>query len=326
MRRFRQAIATPSRTRVSDYFQLGRSQPELDFVDVDIWGDIVVFFDPRALRLLPSPWAADCRSLLQNFFHCVLNAIRTGDHKRAQDLLCCLGEPNETHLGFSRQRARGHALGPGSAIDVSEALSRSEAVKSGLLEDLEDSILMVERIGPDIVSDITTNVIREPLIHYTQVACRTYGIPTTLGVASGRLWDPSHQDWTQEFTELPTTPTGRLLLVPKSLIRVRTDYDTDEYYRWYLLEYLREAELDANTELVHLLKNGKRNVYIKDLEDKYGKGKLAVVRLTRDHPEILQAYREDKKDIVSPPLDHTQNRRDYRWRLARLGFPLAECP
>ena len=38
--------------RVSEYYNLNRSQPSLDFVDVDIYGDIEVFIDPRALRLL----------------------------------------------------------------------------------------------------------------------------------------------------------------------------------------------------------------------------------------------------------------------------------
>ncbi|HEY0388417.1 MAG TPA: hypothetical protein VGC71_08245 [Gaiellales bacterium] len=51
-------------------------------------------------------------------------------------------------------------------------LEASEAVQTVMLEDLEDSILLVRGIGYDIVSDITTNVIREPLIRYTELACR----------------------------------------------------------------------------------------------------------------------------------------------------------
>jgi hypothetical protein len=46
--------------RVSQYFELGRSQPTLDFVDVDIATDIPVFISPRALTLLPSSWGHEC--------------------------------------------------------------------------------------------------------------------------------------------------------------------------------------------------------------------------------------------------------------------------
>jgi hypothetical protein len=79
-------------------------------------------------------------------------------------LLRALREPNETHLGLSKGRSRGHALGNESAHDVWSALSRSEAAKSGLLKDLEDTVLMIEGISVDIVSDMTTNIIRGPLI------------------------------------------------------------------------------------------------------------------------------------------------------------------
>jgi len=61
--------------RVSEYFHLNRTQPTLDFVDVDIRDDLRLFVDPRALRLLPSDWAAECVALIQNFFRHVIHEI-----------------------------------------------------------------------------------------------------------------------------------------------------------------------------------------------------------------------------------------------------------
>lgn len=290
--------------RVSESFGLGRTQPTLDFVDVDVAGDLPVFVDPRALRLLPNEWGAECVSLIQNFFRTVLTAISERRDDDAQILLRSLREPNETHLGLSRGRARGRALGWESARDVWEALSRSQAVRSGLLEDLEDTILMVEGIAADIVSDIATNIIREPLIRYTQEVCVTYNIPLTPGVDSGPLWSPDRSEWQSEFVSLPVANGNKLLLVPKALVRRRMDYDADEYYRHYLLEYLQEQELSANTELVQLLKNGGRRVTKKALEEKYGRGKATIVRETLRHPEILDRYRADKRRVIRPPLEH----------------------
>jgi hypothetical protein len=290
--------------RVSEYFKLGRGQPTLDFVDVDVVGDARVFVDPRALRVLPSTWGDECVSLVQDFFTEVLSAIRSHEDARARQLLRTLREPNETHLGFSRGRARGRALGRDSARDVWAALSKSDAVSSGLLEDLEDTILMVEGISSDIISDITTNIIRQPLIEYTQSVASLYGIPLEADVSSGPMWDPKRGEWFTEYVALPRTRWGKLLLVPKIIVRTRMDYDVQEYYRHYLLEHLKEAELDANSELVYLLKDGRRRVNKKDLTKKYGHGKATIVRETRKHPEILQRYRDDKRRHYRPPLDH----------------------
>ena len=293
--------------RVSQYYQLNRSQPSLDFVDVDIYGDLKVFVDPRALRLLPSSWGGECVSLIQSFFHTVLQAIKNGEDEKAQKLLSSLREPNETHLGLSHGKARGRALGDESARDVWQALRQSEAVISGLLEDLEDSILLIEGIDKDIISDISTNIIREPLIRYTQDACMYYGIPLEPEVYSGPLWDPMARAWYTDLVEMPVANGQKLLLVPKVIVRHILDYNADEYYRHYLLEYLREKEMSANTELVQLLKNGTRRVTKKSLMEKYGRGKAVILRETLQHPDVLYEYRADKKaQGVRPPLTHMQ--------------------
>ncbi|MDF2439048.1 MAG: hypothetical protein JWN98_32, partial [Abditibacteriota bacterium] len=224
--------------RISDHYKLGREQDELDFIDVDIFGDTRVFVDPRALRLLRSTWGQECVSLVQNFFQHVLDAIRTGKNNRALALLKGLSEPNETHLGMSRAKARGRGIGHYSARDVWTALCKSEAVKTGLLSDLEDTILFIPGIGTDLISDMTTNIIRAPLIQYTEEVCIYHGIPTR-NVNSGPLWDPATGRWFNRYARLPVAAHNKLILVPKVIVRQKTDYDAEEYFRHYVLTYLQ---------------------------------------------------------------------------------------
>jgi hypothetical protein len=222
--------------RVSEYYQLGRTQPTLEFVDVDTWGDTRVYVDPRALRFIDSDWARECVTALQSFFTAVLEAIQSDD-ARAVELLGTLHEPNETRLGQSRDRAQGRGMGQDLAQEAWDALSTSQAVQTGLLEDLEDSILFVPGIGFDIVSDITTNIIRRQLIKFTHDACGYYDIPLVPDVSSGRLWDHRTKDWTQGYIELPVSDHGPLLLVPKSIVRRTTTFDPGEYYNHYVLPW-----------------------------------------------------------------------------------------
>jgi len=292
--------------RISDYYKLKRTQPNLDFVDVDINRDLPVFIDPHAIRFMDSAWTQECVANIQNYFKTVLDAIHDGNKAHAIRLLNVLREPNETHLGLSRGVSQGKALGPISSQSVWESLSHSEAVKSGLLEDLEDTILMIYGISSDIVSDITTNIIRGSLIKYTQQMADYYEIPLIDGVYPGPIWDSLNKQWLTLLTRLPIAENKKLLLVPKMIVRRRMEYNVDDYYTNYLLDQLRVNELNANTELVHLLKNGVRRVTSKDLKAKYGTGKSAIVRLTMENPEVLARYRNDMKAIVNPPLDHSE--------------------
>jgi Restriction endonuclease len=291
--------------RVSEHYKLGRTQGELDFVDVEVFRDTPLFVDPQAIRQLPDDWGHECVALIQDFFLTVLEAIRDGRDQRARLLLRGLREPNETRLGFSRGRPQGRALGPGSADDVWEALRDSEAAKTGLLIDLEDTILLVYGIGPDIVSDITTNLIRLPLIRYTQETCTRYGIPLKKGVHSGALWDPAKERWDEGgFTDLPVAGR-RLLLCPKVIVRKRMEFDAHEYYNDYIIPYLQEQELSANSALVQVLKKRRtRYVTKKSIKEKYGNDKNAVITQTLKAPDLLERYRRSKQQTPTRPLDH----------------------
>lgn len=291
--------------RVSEFFKLGRSQPYLDFVDIPLDTDLAVFVDPTALRTLTSPFGQACASLVQHYFEAVLARMKDGRHAEAIRLVSCLSERNEFHLGLSKGRSRGQAFGSKSAESVWGALAKSQASKSGLLKDLEDTCLMIDGIGHDMVSDAVCNIIRRPLIKYTQDACGYYGIPLTPDVDSGPMWDPETETWQSQLLPLPVTSEGKIILVPKIIARHRLSYEQREYYRHYLLPIMQEAELAAGSALVEFLTDGTQRVTKKALIDKYGASKLSVVEQTIKHPQALEDYREAKL-AGPPPLDHEQ--------------------
>jgi hypothetical protein len=162
--------------RVSQFFNLQRTQPTLDFVDVDVANDLKAFIDPWAIRHVESEWTEQCVSLIQNYFQALLACAQRNDEAKAISILKPLREPNETHLGLSKGRSKGRALGPYLMKEVWSRLKESRAVATGLLEDIEDTMLLIDKIGPDIISDITSNVIRGPLTKYTQDMCNAAGI------------------------------------------------------------------------------------------------------------------------------------------------------
>jgi hypothetical protein len=153
--------------RVSDLYGLALDQGSLDFVNVDVDHDNDVYIDPSAVRRLDTRWGRECGALIQDFFDTLQDAMRRGDRDRALRLLTQLQEPNETHLGVSSGRPAGHGLGRGTlAREFHDGLIAGGLYD--LFEEFEEIALLTTGIDRDILSDITTNIIREPLIHYTQ--------------------------------------------------------------------------------------------------------------------------------------------------------------
>jgi len=192
-----------------------------------------------------------------------MGSVSSNDEVTGYMLLSGLHEPNETHLGLSKGVAQGRAMGSGLSTGLWKALRESEAARSGLIEDLEDTVLLIEGIGPDVVSDITTNIIRGPLIEYTQLMCSQHGIPMEADVDSGSVWSSTEKKWSNKFVDLPVTEFGKLLLVPKAIVRRRLAYDGDDYYRNYILPALEEAECNRSQGR----KKGRRGILRKGSAD-----------------------------------------------------------
>lgn len=308
--------------KVSAYFELGMQQPFLDFVDVDLDTDIPVFVDPSALRTMKSEWATECVSMLQHFFEAVLLALKTSDKNTARYLLSYLNERNEFHLGLSKGESRGHAIGSKYAELMLKALGKTKAARTLLLTDLEDTALLIPGIGPDLISDAICNIIRGPLINYTQEMSKYYGIPLTPGVASGPIWNVHTGRWEECLIQLPMTKHGPVVLVPKLIVRHRLSIDAGSYYRHYLLPAMQRDEINANTSIVRTLKSGKnkgeKRVSKKALIEKYGADKLAIAKQSEKRQAILKEYKKDARRRTRP-LDHHDfvdlgNNQDVDWR------------
>ena len=286
--------------RVSKLFDLDRKQSALDFVDVDVDTDSPVFIDPRAIRIQKSSLAAECEMLLVSFFGEVLESVRAGDDRRTMNLLDELGEPNETHFGLSRRKSRGRGLGRAGAGLLSQSFARSTAAKTGLLADLEDAVLFIKGIGADIISDVTTHIIRSVLITYTRQWCELYGIPLE-EQHSGPIWDADELNWTEQHEPLPRARGDKLLLVPKSIVRVKTIFDGGRYFSGYLAPHLETLEKNAGSELVSILKNGQQRVDRRRLREKYGDNKEALALHTQRFPEALLEYKDSITLESYPP-------------------------
>ncbi|MCS3600997.1 hypothetical protein M2371_000183 [Buttiauxella sp. BIGb0471] len=290
--------------RFSEFFNLNRSQAHLDFVDIPLDTDLPVFLDPGAIKSLDSIWGHELIAHLQSFFEKVLKLIKAGKNNEAQRLLASLNERNEFHLGYSSGRSRGHGFGAGSAHSVWNALTQSKAVSSGLLKDLEDTALLISGIGTDMISDAVSNILRGPLIKYTQEMCEYYGIPLTPDIDSGPIWDPHKGEWYNIFVSLPMTKFGKIILVPKILVRHRLCLQYDEFYTHYLLPEMQEEHLRNNSSLIEVLKDGTRRVTKKSLKDKYGKDKPSVINQTLKRPDVFEDYKKHKERNPSAPLSH----------------------
>lgn len=275
----------------SQLFGISKDQAQLDFVDIDPARDLPLFIDPYVFGVSSGRWAETCNRSILSFFQAALDAVQSGDDARGRGLLNNLGEPNETCLGVSSGPPAGRGVSGKLAVDLYERLKRSRAAQTGLLSELSECELFVDGIGPDKISDITTNIIRKHLIDYTQEQCHLHGVSLTGQVSSGWLWDETAGRWTQEYVSLPVVADRKIILIPKASVRWKLGFSHQEYYNKFILEFLQAEHLSQGTALVETLKNGRQRVTKKKLEEIHSLSKSFLTTFTEDHPDVLAHYR-----------------------------------
>ena len=164
-------------------------------------------------------------------------------------------------------------------------------------------------LSVDILSDITTNLIRPQLIEFTQKVCKKYGIPLVDGVVAGPMWNTETNQWDlEEYASLPMPSDEKLLLVPKSIVRLTSTYNVSTYYRHYILPFLEQVEISAGSGLVQIVKSGpnkgKSKVFKTDLSKKYGSAEKEVaIEQSLKHPQVLRNF-INENGSPPPPASH----------------------
>ena len=309
----------------SDYYCLEKTQWELDFVDIPIDEDIPLFIDPFAISQRPDRFSQECNQTLMTFFDRIIQDIRSGRGDDAKYLLRFLREPNETHLGLSKSKPRGAGIGKFQADELYRALKDSSAVRTGFINCLEDCELLIEGIGRDKISDLTTNVIRWNLVEYTQEQCKLFNIPLVKRPL-GPYFSLGTLEWISDYYDLPIVNGNPILLVPKVFSRYDPAYNHQKYYNYFVLSYLQAEHLNAQTSLVRTLKRGRQVVYKKDLKPNYPCTKQFLFDFSRKHPEVLEQYREHLKRLEDSEASSVVETEDEYEIAGALSLALRKIP
>jgi hypothetical protein len=297
--------------RISEIFNLEKSQRELDFIDIDIDIDLPLFIDPFSLSNRNDPWSNSAYRTVQSFFHRVIELITEGYRKEARSLFEFLGEPNETCLGVSSDKPRGRGMGTEEATILFDKLIENQVVESGIVGHLEDFVLFVDGIHKDKISDLTTNIIRNHLIEYTQSQCKLHGIELTKDVPSGPFWDPDTLTWNDRLTEMLVIDGRKILLVPKGIVTFSLSYTPEKYCRHFVLTFRQQEHVRLNTSLVRRKVDKKGNEIILPptkktlIEIEHPFRKEYLREFTKRHPQVFSDFRKALKNDFQP-LTHEQ--------------------
>jgi hypothetical protein len=201
-----------------------------------------------------------------------------------------LHEPAETFLGVSRYEPNGKGVGAKQARQLVLRIRKSKAFQTGVLSDLSEVALFVDRVGRDKISDLTTNIIRSKLTEYTNQQCRLYGIDVE-DYNGPPIWDALRKDWTSKVLRLPRINNVPVLLVPKFIVRRELSLNSQEFYNKQITDFLIAEHEHATSSLVQSLRAPSK-VTKTEIREKNPKSKEMLAETVAAHPRLLEMYKD----------------------------------
>lgn len=292
--------------KISEALSLNKSQFELDFIDIDLDGDIPLFIDPIYISKCNTPMINKMYATLNNFFEYLLELVSVGKIEEAKRIFSNLNEVNDIHLGLSKGKSRGNGIGNKYEDDIFNNILEIAQKHEGLLSQLQDIRALVKGVDKDRMSDMIANIIKKELIEYTKQQCDLNNIETTPEVQTGFYWDSSKKAWENTLDEMLVINNKRIILVPRLIVSYSKEYTTSKYIQHFALNFLQEQNIRDNTPLVqkYTNKKGKTRIWVtkKSIREKeYEEGRRLdkdwAVTFTEKNPKIFNDFNEQMKKI-----------------------------
>lgn len=258
--------------------------------------DTELFIDPMLVFQNEISEFKDSKKKIQDFFQKAFEKValakgRLGRERDEALNMLSFKEPNEILLGYTAYGSGGSGLSKGFAKEIFDAMV--DFLDWGI-EDFgkypSTFEMFVEGIGPDRISDMIANIIKEDLLKYTVAICEKNGVPRKTFAINNLGYDEI-LGWIRGKVKLPQNPFDAkpILLIPKDFLR------TDSY-----LDILDFEEYLLHIENPELRRQATR-LFTGNLDRK--KLREAIERDPQTVREIINAYILKREQEKATPYD-----------------------
>lgn len=287
---------------ITSNYNLDLQQQEIEFVDVPLDYDLKLFIDPLKFQNNSNTIILKMKKLLKLHFTHMLNLIK--NNKKYESFLLIDGFSEKyshgVHLGYSTCKY-GKSVGEKKTLSIYKSFSNSKAVRTGKLNDIEESILLIDNISYDTISDIIISLCKEALLDFTIQQAKLHSLdtkPFTIKVLN------SNSKWIYKTYDLPYNKSSlneEIILVPKGIIthKPRLTISRAYSYLWYKLKDYSFKE--TNLSLAFILNNNllDKPLLKKEFKEIIPETKESIINFFEDNPDELHSIIDKYKECNS---------------------------
>lgn len=276
------------------------------FLNVHVERDNMLFLDPSAIRNSTHPLALRAQSQLQSYFGEVLRcraSVSPLDQVNGLAILQELHEPNETRLGLSVKGVQGHGWGDEMGERLWDELGGNAACRAASLTRIEDLALFIDKVGDDLISDMTTRVVFDVLADFTKQMMTRYPVLAgAVAQVSARAWDAATLSWIDTSVALPDVSPHPLVLVPKNWVFWRMLMDYGAFYNRFSTTTVQDERATYDQRTGRRLVPSKKQLN-NEFSDRKGLNNRQAAKNMDNSRDLVAEYRAEVDSDYEPLSD-----------------------
>ena len=236
-----------------------------EIVQLDFEHDNQLFIDPYRIDEKRSELLKRAKRKILKYFDLFFYSVEHNLRDNAAKLGEHLHEINATKLGYSNKddRPKGKGFSQRDLLIIFD-----EAIKvKDYIEDMPDILVLAENVGPDKVSDLTTNIIYEELLEFTVGIIIKYDLNIELIKKRKWIFDVDAQEWQKKEILVPSIDKEEILFIPDKLTASYEIFSYENVYNQLVYPFYK-----VNTSvhrLVRVLKNKEERPDCRKIKEKY---------------------------------------------------------
>lgn len=262
--------------------------------------DNKLFIDPYLIKETESELLARAKQKIIKFFELFFQCIEQKDIKTVEMMGKYLHEINATKLGYGAERNSSGGKGF-CQKDLLHIFNESIKIRD-YIEDMIDVLIFTQNVGPDKISDLTTNIIYEELLEYTTYIIDKYNLEIEFKKKNKWTFNVENKCWEKKRMLVPFIDNEEILFLPESIVSSRQIFSYEKVYRNLVFPFYK-ANIRSR-KFIRIAKNGEEVLDCKKLRKEYPLTRNTVKDFRIRYPEVYRKYKtEIKEDCLGERTD-----------------------
>lgn len=260
-----------------------------EIAQLDFEHDNLLFIDPYRINESKNELLKRAKKKILKYFDLFFYSVENNLREKAKEMGEHLHEINSTKLGYSRKDNIPNGKGF-SQRDLLIIFDEAVKIKK-YIEDMPDILVLAENVGPDKVSDLTTNIIYEELLEFTEIIILKYNLNINSRKLKKWVFNSEIQKWQQRGFEVPIIDNKEILFIPNDLIAPYEIFSYENVYKKLVYPFYK-----TNTSmhgLIRLLKNGEKRPDCKRIKETYPLKRYTVKDFKKHYRKEYIQYKEE---------------------------------